>query len=231
MLEVYQELIPFTNDKGEFPVSSDEDFSNPILMPASFDVSSSYNTVETVIYVRNSNKDKYYKNIHICLLAPYAYFDTESLFNFTPYNAEYDSAVNRVKFKDSGNFVKFELPVEYSSELSSANFAFSRSTINIAEIGISYMPFTTYSANSIVEMNSRIKDVRFSVGYDEIPESVWKNSKSQSIILPSIGNTFMQDNSYIPVRMRMWLNGSYSSMLTVRDCAIHIMYSEEGAVI
>ena len=77
--------------------------------------------------------------------------------------------------------------------------------------------------------NPEVTDVRFSVGYDEVSETDWK-TKCASVILPSIGNAGMPDNSFIPIRMRLTLNNNYGDMLTLRKYSLHIAYGTEGKV-
>ncbi len=70
MIELYQELIPFSNNKNPNAVSQNGSLSNPILLSTSLDITSMYTTVEGVIYIRNNDPAKYYKNVMVCLMAP-----------------------------------------------------------------------------------------------------------------------------------------------------------------
>lgn len=230
MIELYQELVPFTNEKTTYKASTNDAFTNPILMPLSFDVTSSYNTVETVLYIRNNNKDKFYTNVHVCLLAPIAYSNTPT--NFTPDTVLVSFAVSGAKtlFKQ-GSTTKYEVDTEYGIDTYPANFNLYMPTID-STIGQTLVPFSGISSPNytISQVNSEVLDARFSLGYDEVSEKGWL-TKSHSVIIPSIGNSTMPDNSYYPVRMRLTLNNNYGDMLTLRNFSVHIAYASEGNVV
>lgn len=230
-LELYQELVPFTNEKTTNKASVNEAYSNPILMPLSFDVTSSYNTVETVLYIRNRNKDVHFTNIAICLLAPIGYtsipdivpqFDTEEIY------VSVDGDAHKTSIRDA-SISKWEFDTEYISEVSTPFYLMANSFD--ASVGYTTVPFSNYTTGFTINKSiSEVIDVRFSHGYDEVSEIDWLTKKA-SIILPSIGNSTYPDNSFIPVRMRLTLNNSYGNMLTLRNFSLHLSYGATGGII
>jgi hypothetical protein len=228
MIELYQELVPFTNEKTTNKVSKDGEYTNPIFMPLSFDVTSSYNTVESVLYIRNNHPKEYYDNVHICLLAPIAYASNPSVSDGLPITQTITTSLassgGKVLFKQ-GATTHFELDTEYCSGVTPNPLpALNVSTFSNT-IGISTVPISGITNYTLDTANYEIADVRFSLGYDEVSESAWK-TKNHSIIIPSIGNSSMPDNSFIPVRMRITLNNKYGDMLTLRKFSVHIGYGD-----
>jgi hypothetical protein len=232
MIELYQELVPFTNDKTQNAASTNSTYSNPILMPLSLDVTSSYNIVETVIYIRNSDKDKYYDNVFISLMAPKSCMTDPVLQTdaFAIGSIVYDHNAQEVIVSDT-NSVRFKVDVEYCAETVPSNLT--------PEIDITSWDDGTAVSNALpisgitnytIQSQLPVKDVRFSYGYEELSELVW-SSKSHSLMLPSIGNQSLPDNSYIPIRMRIYLNNTYGDLLTLRDYSINVSYSSEGTII
>jgi hypothetical protein len=235
MIELYQELVPFTNEKSSHEASKDGAYTNPIVAPLSFDVTSAFNTVETVLYIRNTDKDKYYNNVHICLLAP-----TEAandIYEVQPFslNSVILSTTNGVTttlFKNANPLTKFILDTEYCSEVDPVpSITLLMSTIDTSMCN-SLFPLSGISTPdyTISQVNSEVIDVRFSFGYDEVSENNWQ-TKKRSLVIPAIGNQYTPDNSFIPVRMRLYLNQNYGDMLTLRKYSIHLAYGYEGALV
>ena len=239
MIELYQELVPFTNEKTSARASQNEAYTNPVLMPLSFDVTSSYNTVETVLYLRNNDKDKFYNNIHICLLAPESLFsDSDNLVTPGTLSSAFLSVNNSIVttvFKNSSNVTLAILDTEYDSYTVPAN----NTQLNVASFNLAGEPAVIcntmfpisgvqyYNIAQDAQAGAEVLDVRFSAGYDEISENNWL-TKKRSIVIPAIGNSTTPDNSYIPVRMRLTLNRSYGDMLTLRRYSINVAWGYEG---
>lgn len=235
MIELYQELVPFTNEKSGHKASEDGAYTNPIVAPLSFDVTSAFNTVETVLYIRNTDKDKYYNNVHICLLAPTEAFNDEIETQSFALNSVIVSTTNGVTttlFKTATPTTKFILDTEYCSEVApSPSITLSMSTFDSGMCN-SLFPLSLISSPdyTISQVNSEVIDARFSLGYDEVSENNWK-LKSSSLIIPAIGNQTTPDNSFIPVRMRLYLNQNYGDILTLRKYSIHLAYGYEGTLL
>lgn len=230
MIELYQELVPFTNDKSNYSASQSNTYSNPILMPLSLDVTSTYNVVETVIYVRNNDKDKYYENVFVCLLAPKSQLsDTQKAndtYTITSIPYDYDNGIINL-YASTTN--KFSVDTEYCAEtVPSGSISLEVSTYDDGTGASVLLPVSGVTGCNLASLTP-VKDVRFSYGYDEVSELGWQ-SKSHSLIIPNIGNAALTDTSYIPVRMRIYLNNNYGDLITLRDYSINISYSLEGSI-
>jgi hypothetical protein len=69
-ITVFQEERPFSNKKTIAEISTGTAYSNPVIMPISLDLTenSEGNIFETVIYLRNNELDKYYRNVVVSLV-------------------------------------------------------------------------------------------------------------------------------------------------------------------
>lgn len=228
-LELYQEIIPFTNEKMPNPVSTGNSFSNPVVMPLSFDVTSIYNTVESVIYIRNDDKDKYYTNVAVMLMAPKDEFADNAISGATyTIGSVTATSSNTIVIKDSNGSAKMAVDTEFTSEIPpSLPITFNQETWFDGNTN-TMVPISGINGNKLSSINSSLTDVKFSYGYDEVSELEWKNKKS-SIIINNIGTSTAPDNSYIPIRIRLWLNNE--SLFTLKKYAINICYSTEGTIV
>lgn len=227
-LELYQEIIPFTNEKMPYPVSTGNSYSNPVVMPLSFDVTSVYNTVESVIYIRNNDKDKYYRNVLITFMAPKEEFDDGNVSTVT-YNigSVTCTSANELIIKDDITDLRHIVDIEFTSEIPpESNFSFNLGTW-FDGTSNAMLPVSGADPYIISPLNSSISDVRFSYGYDEVSELEWANKK-HGIVIPWIGTSGMPDNSFIPIRLRIWLNSE--SLFTLKKYAINVSYDAEIAI-
>lgn len=229
MIELYQELTPFTNEKTHYTISQDDTYTSPVLMPLSFDVTADYNTVETVVYIRNNNINEWYKNILVALLVPRSYFDIAA---FQSQAIEFDPSSGHILIKNNLSQTAHQVDCLYDSEIvPQVSIGFKLDESETLIIGDSKLPFSTVTGYTINSENGpRITSVKFSVGYDELSETMWQQ-KTSSVVIPQIGTSGLADNSYIPIRMRLYLNNSFSNMLSLRDCSIYITYEEKNDIV
>jgi hypothetical protein len=230
-LELFQELIPFSNEKSNFATSGNGTFTNPIVMPLSFDVASAANTVETIFYIRNNDKDKYYKNVLVTLMAPQSDFNDPTISTRTAnannitLTATNTSNVKVTLYYPVGD--PHPVDLEYSSELLSGGNL--NATVNIStwfdNTSTANIPISGETGFTLSQVSSDILDVRFSYGYDEVSELNWL-SKKHGVLIPSIGNNTLPDNSFIPIRIRMYINGN-GSLYTMRKYALNLSYEAE----
>lgn len=236
MIELYQELIPFSNNKNPDAVSQNGTLSNPIIMPLSLDVTSMYTTVEAVIYIRNNDPTKWYKNVLVSLMAPARFLDlttqTDQYGNQCPADQfeiksiYYDAATSHLNMVDDSNINRIRIPVTYCSEMLPTDSISDILTYDKAlwfdgRTNSSYLPCDTTLAKSGVA-----KRVYLSYGYDELSQSYWDEQLS-TIIIPSIGNANMPDTSYIPIRIRIDIQQNSTILSSLSDYAINIMYERE----
>ena len=238
-LELYQEIIPFSNEKARYPVSSNGSLSNPIVMPLSFDVTSTLNTVETVFYIRNNSIDKYYTNVLITLMAPKTDFADYENLSSVSFDIDHIKVMSNpasggsnviTNFYTSDNDLKFTLDTDYTYEIVSlpVSGAFIDPTTWSNSLSNDDLPISGITNFTLDQVNSNISNARFSFGYDEVSELEWGN-KRHSILIPTIGNSINPDNSFIPIRLRIWING-YRSSYTLRDYFINISYESEVGI-
>ena len=227
-LELYQEIIPFTNEKMPHPVSSGNSYSNPVVMPLSFDVTSVYNTVESIVYIRNNDKDKFYKTVAIMLMAPKAEFANNGVATATYTVESVVCSSTNFTVKEQGGASRHVVDVEYSTEmLPTFPISFNQDTWFDGDTN-AMLPISGVSGYELSSVNSSILDVKFSYGYDEVSELAWLDKK-HCVIIPMIGNSTMPDNSYIPIRIRITLNNE--SMFTLKKYSINVCYEYEGTIV
>lgn len=221
-IEIYQEVIPFSNQKTKYPISENNTLTNPIVMPLSFDTTSQSNTVETVLYIRNNDKDVYYSYVYIGLMMPIADYDT-SMSSYNIGKIEYTSG-GELKIYNDSNSHEFSSDIEIITSSAMSGLL----ALNTWNDGIvtNMLPYSNrYTLSSI----SPIKKVKFSYGYNEVSEYDWINQKKDGLIIQSIGSSSSPDISYIPVRMRIYLNG-FGTQFTLNDYSLNIAYGSEGSV-
>jgi hypothetical protein len=67
-LELYQEQVPFSNKRLDRKISANNAYTNPVVIPFAFDFTSALNTLECVIYVKNTSLEYRYENIVVSLI-------------------------------------------------------------------------------------------------------------------------------------------------------------------
>lgn len=206
MIQLFQEQIPLSNKRYDKPISQNSKYTNPVIIPSVLDTTGSENIMETVIYIKNTLQNKYYKHIVISLMKE------DGSLNPQPSSGQIDFSDNN-KFSINGHIgIDTNLAFEYQQ----------------SQTGLVYLT-NKYMSNYKPIIDDGIVDVKFSYGYDEISYLDWSLKKS-ILIIPTIGTQGLSDTSYIPVRMRMkWKN--VPSYLTIRDYFIDISFSEEQQVI
>lgn len=233
MIELYQELIPFSNNKNPNAVSQNGTLSNPVLLSTSLDITSMYTTVEGVIYIRNNDPTKYYKNVLVCLMAPARFLDisrmtdqngnqcTNEQFNIK--DIYFDSSVNTFNMTDELNNNRIKLKAEYCSEMlpTDRNINFDKGLWFDGRTNSSYLPSSKEIISSGVAKNALL-----SYGYDELSVTRWEQ-RSSIIIIPSIGTATTPDTSYIPIRIRIDIQQNSTMLSSLTDYALNIMYEQE----
>lgn len=205
MITLYQESVPFSNKMFDGKISKDQTHTNPVIIPYALNASLGENILETVIYIKNDDQSKYYKNVVISLMTEVG--DTPIAASGT-----LNFADNNIKFSLNAQAdIPVDLAFEYPGELPSS-----------VALNNSYM--STY----IPVINDARAAVKFSYGYDELSLLKWENASS-ILLIPTIGTTGLGDTTYIPIRMRI-VTGNISPLNTTRDYFIDISFSEEGNV-
>jgi hypothetical protein len=233
MIELYQELIPFSNNKNPNAVSQNGTLSNPILLSTSLDITSMYTTVEGVIYIRNNDPTKYYKNVLVCLMAPSRFLDISRMKDqyghqckndqFNIKNIYFDSSVSTLNIIDTSDINRVNLKAEYCSEMlpTDREIVFDKSLWFDGRTNSSYLPASYEIISSGVAKNALL-----SYGYDEISVTKWKD-KSSIIIIPSIGTSTTPDTSYIPIRIRIDIQQNSTMLSSLTDYSLNVMYENE----
>ena len=203
-LNVFQEQIPFTNQRVTNAVSSGN-YYNPIVMPLSFDVVNYRNFIETVFYIRNDSPITYYNDVLVSLVTINSGVASNVASSLTAPNG---TPADTIMFNFDGNTYK----VSSSSEVIDA-------AMNITSLSFP----STYSFVSPDNANNA-SDIRvkFSYGYDELSESAWE-AQNEMLYIPAIGNLNTPDTSYIPIRMRIELLGN-NPLYTIRNYSLDVSY-------
>lgn len=204
MIELYQESVPFSNKMYEGKISSGNTFTNPVTIPYALNSTLSENVIETVIYIRNNDQSKFYKNVTIALMKEDTNIDSGAV------SGRLDFSGGLVKLSVNGYSDKpAHLAMEYPGVAPTGDVTLSNAYRS------NYQPVSGFS----------YIDVKFSYGYDELSNTKW-DDLSSIMIIPYIGTTGGGDTSLIPIRMRIILKeGNYS--LTNRDFFIDVSYSDE----
>ena len=215
-LTIFQETIPFSNERLDQPSSQGGLYTNPIIMPLSFDVVQYTNTLEVVFYIRNNDISKYYNNVLVYLAKKDMNISDPNLSRTVLLNTLVENGVTKYK-------------AEFRTDNSGA-------TNNFKELFFTSNSETlvTYNNKEIIGVN-RFEvpidtayadiDVKFSYGYDELSNVDWEDMK-EALVITKIGNSSMPDTSYLPIRMRITLNTNTLSY-TLRDYSIGIVYENE----
>lgn len=220
-LTLYQEQIPFSNKKTDFPVSSNGKYINPVIMSFAFDFTICTNFLETVLYIRNDDINKWYKNIVITLCK-----SDNSIVSPLPVIGVLKETLEDGPYFTIGDTEK--IPVSFSTETHLAIPSAGYSLIN--QYTSDVIPVTDYVKpldGLLVQTDDNI-NARFSFGYDELSNVEWQNKKP-GLVIPYIGNRSLADTSYIPVRLRL-LWKSASSLFTIRDYFIDVSYEAEAFI-
>lgn len=204
-ITVFQEQVPFTNQKVPGQVSSGT-YYNPIVMPLSFNVVSYQNFVEVVFYIRNNDPTKYYKDI-LC-----------SLVTIGTTTGTMPSSVN---FYTNG------ITIEINGNPNQIYKVSSSSEVNPTSGSVTDLVFPAnygFVSPGNSDNNSNV-NVKFSYGYDELSMIDW-NSQNEILYIPNIGNTTTYDMSYIPIRMRIQLL-TQNPLYTTRNYSLDVTYGQE----
>ena len=211
-LTIYQEILPFSNERLDQPVSKDGAYTNPIVMPLSFDVVQYNNSVETVFYIRNNDTRYFYNNVLVTLCkkddAVPNPTDNRSVFIYKD-----NSLTLRAIYEDVEDKA---IELSYSSDVLPTSMNTPITLIKNYEMPIG----PTYDQDI---------SVKFSYGYDELSNVDWA-TKKEGLLIASIGNSTMPDTSYIPIRMRIEILMDSLPLYTLRDYKISIAYASETEV-
>lgn len=201
MITLYQEQIPFSNKILEKSISTNGQFTNPVIMPFSLDFTSYNNCLETVVYLRNDSQEHYYKNVVVSLmkLTDNSDVDTSMTLTFGPVVPSF--SLNGISGQGA-----------YAYEYSASGTA----------------TISGYKAGYSVVKEDNDLSVKFSYGYDEISNAMWA-SKRPVLVIPTIGTQGTPNLQYIPIRMRLnWKQPP--TLLTIRDYFIDVSYESENNV-
>ena len=206
MITLYQEQTPFSNRRLDKKISQDKLYTNPVIMPYAFNSTSEYNSLETVIYIRNDDPSKYFTHIVVSLL------------------------------KEESDNGSMSTGVITTNPASGTYLSLSSSTtpLYLENVYESYAAPTTinltnkYMSNYLAVSFDELIEVKFSYGYDEVSNYEWSKKKS-GLFIPYLGNSSLYDMSYIPIRMRINFL-TEPSIFTMRDYFIDISYEEELVV-
>lgn len=201
MITLYQEQIPFSNKILEKSISTNGQFTNPVIMPFSLDFTSYNNCLETVVYLRNDSQEHYYKNVVVSLmkLTDNSDVDTNMTLTFGPVVPSF--SLNGITGQGA--------------------YAYECSVSGTATI-------SGYKAGYSVVKEDNDLSVKFSYGYDEISNAMWAG-KRPVLVIPTIGTQGTPNLQYIPIRMRLnWKQPP--TLLTIRDYFIDVSYESENNV-
>jgi hypothetical protein len=227
MLNLFQELVPFSNKRLDKAVSSDGAYSNPVIMSFAFDFTVCSNILETVLYIRNDIQSDCYSNIVVSLMKE----DKAITPIASSGSLEHRLSDNMPMFVVNG----FALPIGSSKE---DPLVFATGVPLPGRFMSNYVPVQSNldpdTGNSI-ESDNKLS-VKFSYGYDELSNIDWA-TKHSALCIPNIGyksqpntNPFgTADTSYHPVRMRMTWK-SQSTLLTIRDYFIDVSYEKKEVI-
>jgi len=205
MLTLFQESVPFTNKRLEQKISEDGNFTNPVILPFAFNSTSSYNSLESVIYLRNDNPLKYYKGIVVSLMK-----EVSGVSNYATGVVRKDTDI-------------------YLSVPSTEDKLYLESVYEGFTFTSNIILRNSYKTNYVPISNDGDIEVKFSYGYDELSNYSWSNRKS-GLYIPYLGNSTLFDMSYKPIRLKINFL-SNPSLFTIRDYFIDISYSEELDVV
>jgi len=215
MITLYQEQVPFSNTMFNGAISQDKKFTNPVIIPYAINSALGDNVLETVIYIKNTDQSKYYKNVVISLM-----------YENIQYSDHPADTIPIVPTSTSGS-----LSLNTSAPTFSL-LAFLNIPVDLAYTYPGTVPTTSitllnsYKTSYVPVVNAPGSlNVKFSYGYDELSLTKW-DAKNSMLVIPTIGTSGLGDTSYIPIRMRI-TNPSKLSFVTNRDYFIDISYSDE----
>ena len=203
MITLFQESVPFSNNRLDEKISKDGKYSNPVMMSYAFDTTIDSNIFETVVYLRNDDQSKYYKNVVIALMK-----ENEG----TPSIISGQVNINPLSLKLPGSAIAVGIDNAFE------DFTYLSNIL---------MQNTYMSTYHPVDNDGKV-EVKLSYGYDEISNYNWENKKS-AIIIPYVGTVNIPDMSYIPIRVRIKLLEE-PNIVTLRDYFIDISYESEISV-
>lgn len=202
-ISIYQELIPLSDRKYERPISKDEKYTNPIIMPFAFNSVGSENILETVFYIKNESQEWFYKDLVISLMT------------------EDKNAVSPVAVNATLNYTTKVLTLNGSNL--GVGLAYEYANVNPITLTAKYMSNYTPITGTGMEVS-----VKFSYGYDELSQLEW-DACSSILVLPQLGTIGMPDTSYKPIRMRIKWNTT-PSMFTIRKYFLDLSYSSQNNI-
>lgn len=211
MIQLFQEAIPFSNQRIDSPVSSDGTYLNPVIMPFAINTTLGSNVFETVAYIRNTSIENFYSDIVVCLMKEDSNVSNSQL------------AQGTLSFDNSTSAVTFGVN-DYTGIGCSVGFPYQGSQSAVKKLDgkykSNYVPITDAT-------DSRVR-VKFSYGYDEVSALEWEDLSS-ILVIPYIGNQTTPDTSYIPIRIRIEFKET-PSVFTIRDYFIDVSYATTGGV-
>lgn len=227
MLNLFQELVPFSNKRLDKAVSSDGAYSNPVIMSFAFDFTVCSNMLETVLYIRNDVQPDCYSNIVISLMR-------EDKTILTPVVAsgslEHSQPSGAPVFVLNG----YTAPVGFSTETIPT---FGEGTPIPGAYMSNYVPVMSDldpETGNVLETDNKLA-VKFNYGYDELSNVDWQTRHSV-LCIPHIGYKSSLDNpfgtpdtGYHAVRMRLTWK-SQSTLLTIRDYFIDVSYEKKEVI-
>jgi hypothetical protein len=213
-LELYQESVPFSNKRINNPISSGS-FTNPVIVPFSFDFTSQENTLESVIYLRNNSVEQRYENIVISLMK-----DDQSLLVGDPVlaNGTVSNTDGDISFTLNEKSVSVGYSVEDIPLSPGQSF---QVTASEAELNGYYEHYIPVGDDSDIS-------VKFSYGYDEVTSVDWEK-KGNVLVIPNVGTTGVPDTSYHAIRMRITWKAN-TQLFTIRDYFLDASYQTQAVV-
>lgn len=216
-ITLYQESIPLSNKRVTNPISQNNSYTNPVIMSYAYDGTVAVNVLETVLYIRNDEPNKYYRNIVVTLMKSSG--DPAALAN--------GIIKNVTGIGPCLQLGPLSVPASWSVEqppILPENGVYLANKYNLDSTPI----LDFIDANGVRQSSDENVSVKFSFGYDELSNAEWQLQKD-ALIIPTVGNMSMPDTSYIPVRMRMYWK-SVATLATVRDYFIDVSYEQEQVI-
>lgn len=213
--ELFQEAVPFSNKRHDYKVSTDTDFTNPVVMPFAFDFTTPQYVMESVIYLRNNSNEYRYENVVVSLCKE------DSTLNGGGDPALSHADIVTTSGDSTLDLNGFSVPISLSTETPLAD-----GTINLVSNDAEQNGY--YDNYAIIDGTDDTVDVKFSYGYDELTVVDWDN-QSSVLVIPNIGTTGQPDISYHAIRMRItWKKKT--EIFTVRDYFMNVSYTLQSPI-
>lgn len=218
-ITLHQEELPFSNKRVANPVSQNGAYTNPVIMSFAFDFTVCTNVLESVIYIRNNDANKYYRNVVVTLMKD----DPNVLSPSMTYGTIQTHGTLGPVIRIANTY---DVPISYSVEQPPAIPAEGITITGAYETDA--VPIIDYRLGSDSIYTDDNIGVKFSYGYDELSNVEWE-SQNSALVIPQLGTINIPDTSYIPIRMRiLWKNAS--SLFTIRNYYIDISYEKEQII-